>query len=291
MDYYQTLGIDPSADSDTIKKAYKKLAMTHHPDRGGDTKLFQSISQAYDTLSDPGKRAQYDAERQGFGGGGSQFHWTTTGGNPFDPFSQVFGGGHPFEHIFRQHQRHGQQQKNRDLNIRCTINLKQAYTGTELEASYQLPSGKRQSVLIKIPAGMNHGQTIRYGGMGDDSVAGLPRGDLMVTVLVESMDGYDRVGNNLIALLKINPLEAMIGCAKNVSTLDDRIVKINVRPGVQHGTEFLTRGLGFKDVNSGYQGDLIVHVIIDIPTVTDPELKTKIETLYAEISNSSKPNT
>jgi DnaJ-class molecular chaperone len=200
----------------------------------------------------------------------------------------MFGGGNPFEHVFRQQRT--RQQKNRDLNIRCTINLKQAYTGTELEASYQLPSGKRQTVLIKVPAGMNHGQSIRYSGMGDDSVAGLERGDLMVTVLVESMDGYDRVGNNLIILLKINPLEAMIGCTKNVSTLDDRIIKINMRPGVQHSTEFLTRGLGFKDVNSGYQGDLIVHVIIDVPTVTDPELKTKIENLYAEINNTSRPN-
>jgi DnaJ-class molecular chaperone len=287
MDYYQTLGIDPSADNDTIKTAYKKLAMKHHPDRGGDTTTFQTISQAYDTLSDPGKRAQYDAERQGHGNG-QQFHWTTGSGNPFDPFSHMFGGGNPFEHVFRQQRT--RQQKNRDLNIRCTINLKQAYTGTELEASYQLPSGKRQTVLIKVPAGMNHGQSIRYSGMGDDSVAGLERGDLMVTVLVESMDGYDRVGNNLIILLKINPLEAMIGCTKNVSTLDDRIIKINMRPGVQHSTEFLTRGLGFKDVNSGYQGDLIVHVIIDVPTVTDPELKTKIENLYAEINNTSRPN-
>jgi DnaJ-class molecular chaperone len=82
----------------------------------------------------------------------------------------------------------------------------------------------------------------------------------------------------------------MIGCTKNVSTLDDRIIKINMRPGVQHSTEFLTRGLGFKDVNSGYQGDLIVHVLIDIPTVTDPELKTKIEKLYAEINNTPGSN-
>jgi curved DNA-binding protein len=285
MDYYQTLGLDPSADTDTIKKAYKKLAMKHHPDRGGDTKLFQSISQAYDTLSDPGKRAQYDAERQG---GGSQFHWTTTGGNPFDPFGQGFGG-FPFEHVFRQ--RPGQPQRNRDLNIRCSINLKQAYTGTELEASYQLPTGKRQTVLIKVPAGMQHGQTIRYSGMGDDSIAGIPRGDLMVTVLVEAIDGYARIANNLIAFLKINPLEAMIGCTKHINTLDDRAIKINVRPGVQHGSEFLTRGLGFKDVNSGYKGDLVVHVIIDIPAITDPDLKTKIETLYAEINKTSGSDT
>ena len=287
MDYYKILGVDPSADSDTIKKAYKKLAMKHHPDRGGDTSTFQSISQANEILSDPDRRAQYDAERQGFGRGGPggpQFHWRTDTGNPFDPFGNMFGGGSPFEQFFRQANR--PQQKNRDLNIRCTVSFKQSYTGCDLEATYQLPNGKPQTVIIKVPAGIQSGQTIRYQGMGEDTIPGLARGDLMVTVMVAADPDYERRNDDLVAILRLNPIEAMCGCTKIVNTLDDTAVRINIQPGVQHGTEFSSKGMGFKNLG-GYQGNFVVHVILEIPAITDPTIKQQLETLYATISKTS----
>ena len=285
MDYYSILGVKENADQEEIKKAYKKLAMKHHPDRGGDTKLFQSISQAYDTLSDPDKRSQYDAERNGTGG--VQFHFTTD--NPFDPFSQIFGGQSPFDQFFRQSNRQ-HRARNRDLNLRCTISFKQSFTGTELEASYQLPSGKPQSVIIKVPAGVVSGQVVRYQGMGDDTHPNLPRGDLMVTVMVEASREFDRRGDDLVAYLTINPIEAMIGCTKIIFTLDDTAVRITLNPGVQHGTEYLTRGKGFKNL-AGFIGNLIVQIRIDIPAITDQNLQDRLLKLYDEISNPSKSNT
>jgi curved DNA-binding protein len=284
MDYYSTLGVTETASDDEIKKAYKKLAMKHHPDRGGDTTTFQSISQAYDTLCDPHKRSQYDAERRG---GGTQFHFHT--GNPFDPFAQMFGGQHPFADMFGRQQR--VRQKNRDLNIRCTVSFKQSYTGADMEANYALPSGKNQNVVIKVPAGIESGQVIRYGGMGDDSIPNLPKGDLNVTIMVEASQDYDRRGDDLVAFLDISPIEAMIGCTKNITTLDDNIVRINIQAGVQPGTEFLSRGMGFRNVNSGYKGNLIVHTRLNVPVVTDTILKDKLEKIHAEINNTSKSNT
>lgn len=286
MDYYSILGVSKTATQDDIKRAYKKLAMKYHPDRGGDTKKFQEISQAYDTLGDPQNRAQYDAE-QDAAIHGHQFHFHT--GNPFDPFAQMFGGRSPFDQFFNQGQR--VRQRNRDLNIRCTVDFKQSYLGTELEANYNLPSGKNQTVVIKVPAGIENGQVIRYQGMGDDSNPSLPRGDLNVTILVEPSSEFQRRGDDLISLLQISAFDAMIGCSKIINHLDDTSIKINLRPGVQHGTEFLNRGLGFRNVNSGHRGNLIIQVHVNIPSIFDPKLIEEIKKVENAINNISKSNT
>jgi len=287
MDYYSILGISKNASQDEIKKAYKKLAMKFHPDRGGDTQKFQEISQAYDTLGDQHRRAQYDAEQDAAMHGGRQFHFHSN--NPFDPFGQMFGGRSPFDSFFNQGQR--VRQKNKDLNIRIVINIKQSYSGTELEASYNLPSGKTQTVHIKVPAGIDNGQVIRYQGMGDDSNPSLPRGDLNVTVVVEPDSEFQRRGDDLITFLHINPIEAMTGCTKIVNHVDNTGIKINIKPGVLHGTEFLNRGFGFKNINSGYPGNLIIQVHIDVPAVTDPVMIETLKKIQDEINNLSKSNT
>jgi curved DNA-binding protein len=279
MDHYQTLGVSKTASQDEIKKAYRKLATKHHPDKGGDTATFQSIAQAYDVLSDPAKRAQYDSPQHSFD------PFTQGGGQGWHDVSSMFGGN-PFEQFFRQAQQPNRR-KNRDLNIRVTVSLKQSYTGAELEASYKLPSGKDQTVVIKVPQGVESGQVIRYQGMGDDTVPSLAKGDLNATIIVSAMQGYDRRGNDLITLLTINALEAMVGCVKIVNTLDDRSVRIRLPAGVQHGSEYQSNGLGFKGFHNNI-GNLIILVNVEIPSVTDPDIKEQLESVYAKISNGPK---
>ena len=117
-DYYQTLGVSENASPEEIKKAYRKLANQHHPDKGGDQAKFKDISVAYETLSDKNKRAEYDMQQQG---GGREFRFNT-GNTHFhdinDVFSAHFGSpfGGPFGDIFGRHQR-----RNKDLNIQCKI--------------------------------------------------------------------------------------------------------------------------------------------------------------------------
>jgi DnaJ-class molecular chaperone len=287
MDHYARLGVDRSADQDTIRKAYKKLAMKHHPDRGGDTAVFQEISAAYDIISDNNKRAQYDAELNGSfnpftQGGGMGQGWHDVG-------SMFGGGGHPFEQFFRGAQQH--RQKNRDLNIRCSVTLKQSYTGTELEASFNLPSGKKETVAITVPPGIENGQMIRYQGLGDDSISQLPRGHLNVTIVVAPDTKFERRGLDLVSIISINPIEAMIGCTKVVDTLTDTKIRINLRPGLHHGAEFLHTGMGFRSLHNDIEGNLIVQVQLDVPAITDEAIKTKLEEIYAEINTPSKPNT
>lgn len=274
MNYYDILGVNENASQDDIKKAYKKLAMKHHPDRGGDNKKFQEISQAYDTLSDPNKRSHYDAEINGFA----------------NPFGQ--GGGFPnFGDMFSFHFGQGFAQpprrKNRDLTIRITITFKQSYTGTQIEARYPTPTGKSKTVVIDVPAGIQSGQVIRYGGLGDDSNPNLPTGDLNVNVMVETSPDWARRGDDLCKVLDINVIEAMTGCTKQIACLDGTTMPITVKPGVQHGTEYASNGRGFKNINTGRVGALVIVINVIIPVITNQETIKKLESIYAEISHSS----
>lgn len=277
MDYYSILGVQENATQDDIKKAYKKLAMKNHPDRGGDTEKFQEISQAYDTLSDPDKRANYDAQKNGF-----------------NPFTQNMGPGfHGMEDLFGFRFGPGfasfntrSMKRNRDLTIRIAISLKQAYNGTQVEARYNTPNGRTQTVIVDIPAGVHTGQTLRYGGLGDDSIPNIPRGNLNVQVTVDYDPEFERRDNDLYTRLDLTLIEVMTGCNKEVKCLDGNKVPIKIKPGTVPGTEFRVSGRGFKDVNSNRVGHFVIKISVDIPKITDSALAKEFETLYNKIITS-----
>lgn len=276
MDYYKILGVNENASQDDIKKAYKKLAMKNHPDRGGDTKKFQEISQAYDTLSDNQKRAQYDAQKNGFNPFGQARHH-----QGFQDINDIFSSfgfaGGPFN--FSTNSR-----RNRDLTIRVSISLKQSYSGTQIEARFNTPAGRPKTVIVDIPAGVQNGQTIRYPDLGDDSIPNLPKGNLNVQIIVEPDPVWSRRGNDLVYTLRINVLEAMIGCVKEVETLDGTKMPLKLRPGIQHGAEFASGGRGFRDVGTGRVGSLIIIIDVEIPAVNNQTLQEELKNLYARIS-------
>jgi curved DNA-binding protein len=280
MDYYETLGVNKGASQDDIKKAYRSLANKHHPDKGGDQNKFKDISVAYDTLSDPGKRQEYDM-------GGSQIHMNS--GNFNDVFNNAFqfhfggpgGAGNPFGDLFgRRHQR------NRDLNIQCQVTLLDSFVGKQFEASYTLPSGKNQTVVINVPQGVDHGSTIRYQGLGDDSFDRLPRGDLNVTILVAPDPLFARQGNDLYTNLEISPIEAMIGAKKSVKSIDGQVLNIDVRAGVNDGTEYARAGMGFTAMRGGPKGRFVTVVKIKTPAITNPDLIKRLQKINDEINGS-----
>jgi len=281
---YETLGVPKGASESEIKRAYRKLAGQHHPDKGGDQAKFKDISVAYDTLSDANKKAEYDMMRQG-GGNQFRFHTGNTGGGQWDPFEQMFGAqnpfgqGHPFGDVFGR-----QMRRNRDLNIQCQITLLDCYIGKQLEANYKLPSGRTQTVVINVPPGINHGETIRYQGLGDDSVPNMARGSLNVTVVVLPDANFRRQGNDLYTTINVSPIEAMIGCKKSVLTISGQKLDLDIRAGIESGAEFASHGTGFPDVNTGIKGRFVTVVNIQTPTITDPELVEKLKQLNEEIS-------
>ena len=276
-DYYQTLGVQPNASPDEIKKAYRSLANKHHPDKGGDQARFKDISVAYDTLSNDQKKAEYDMMRQG-GGPQVRFH---TGGMP--DFGDIFGQQNPFGAMF------GQQRgvrRNRDLNLQCQISLLDSFQGKQLEANFKLPSGRNQTVVINVPSGVNHGETIRYQGLGDDSIPQLPRGNLNVTIVIEANPDYKREGDDLYTTVNINPIEAIIGCRKKVQTLSGTDLEIDIKAGTESGTEYAALGNGFHNPHNGRRGRFVTVINIRTPIIKDAEILARLKQLNEDINRS-----
>ena len=269
---YNILGVNQTASQDEIKRAYRKLAAQHHPDRGGDTKKFQEIQAAYDTLGDPDKRAAYDnpqPQNQGF-----HFH-----GNGFPPgFEDIFSQfGDPFGGMFGRRQ---QPQRNRTLNLQTSITLNDAFTGKDLIANLKLPSGRDQVLEVKIPPGINDGTVLRLSGMGDDSITNLPRGDIHLSIHVQPHHEFERQGDDLIKKININCLEAIVGKSITIQTLDNKTLEININPGTQHGQMLAVHGFGMPNIsNPLMKGRLLLNVNILVPTNLTPDQLNLIKTL------------
>ncbi|MEI8060807.1 MAG: DnaJ domain-containing protein [Candidatus Berkelbacteria bacterium] len=175
-DYYKTLGVEKGATIEEIKKAYRKLALQYHPDRGGtesDHKKFNEVSEAYQVLSDPQKRSQYDQfGRTDFSAaGGQQGGFGGFQGGGFEGMEFDFGGfGDIFENFF------GQAFSQVQAEIRITP--AQAVLGDKLEATIG-----DEKINFDIPAGVQDGQSFRFPGKGKSHKGG--RGDLILTVRIE----------------------------------------------------------------------------------------------------------
>lgn len=289
MTHYDTLGVSKTATFEEIKAAYRKLALKHHPDRGGDAAKFQEITHAYEILSDPEKKSMYDRGGQEFGTNGWQeFHSGHPFGGGFDPF-----GGHPFEDIFTQFgfgfQKQHQRPKNSDLQIKIKISLKDSLLGKTMTIDYPLPSGKQQSAEIKIPPGVASGQQMRLGGMGDDTIRDLPRGDLIIHIEVDRDPKFHRDDMSIVTRLEIDVFDAMLGCKRTIKNLDESDVELVIRPGTQNGQRYACKGLGFPSLKfNNLKGDLIVHVTVKTPAVVDPRYVEKVTKLAEEIRNMQK---
>jgi DnaJ-class molecular chaperone len=276
MDYYNILGVNKNATQDEIKKAYRKLASQHHPDKGGDKSKFQEIQGAYDTLGDPEKRNQYDNPApQGF----NQF-----GGFPpgfEDIFSHFGGGGSPFGDIFGR-QQHRPPQRNRTLNLQTTISLEDAFSGKDMVASITLPSGLEQVLEVKIPAGVREGTVLRLAGMGDDTHQNIPRGDLHLTVNIEPHRIYQRQGDDLLRQISISCFDAILGKTLTFETIDNKTLEIMIKAGTQHGQILAVQGYGMPYMgDQRMKGRLLIEIKVSVPTNLTEDQKDLIKQLVS----------
>jgi len=257
MDHYTTLGVNRTDSNEVITKAYRKLAMTHHPDRGGDQNKFQEIASAYAVLGDPVKRAEYDNPQPAHFG-----HQPFSEEMMREMFGGIFGDGMQFH--FGGPRR--PPQKNKDLQIEIEVPLVETLTEQKKILSVQTSTGTKIPLEVTLPRGIPHGATLRFGGYGDDAIATLPKGDLFARIKIMVPEGWQVHEPHLMISVPVTCFEAVLGCEKEIVTIDGNTIKVQVPAGLQINTKLAVRGQGLYIHGRDKRGDLIVNVQITIPT-------------------------
>lgn len=352
-DYYEVLGIEKNASESEIKRAYRALAKKYHPDmnKAADAvDKFKEVQEAYEILSDPQKRANYDQYGhaaqdnpfgQGFSGGFDDLN---------DIFSSFFGGGFGSR---------GQRQSNRPVkgqdrfmqlrvdfmeaifgkteNITLTVDelcsqclgsgarsksdiqVCETCRGTgQVTRAQQTPFGmfqqtavcptchgtgkqithvcpkckgegyerKRQSVEVKVPAGINSGQQLRVAHKGERGANGGNNGDLYIEIQVAPHKYFKRQGKDILIDVPISAIDATLGCQIDVPTVYGE-VNLTIPAGTQYGTKLRLKEKGVPDLSSGAKGDQIVEVKVEV----DKKLTKESKELYERLKESAGKST
>jgi molecular chaperone DnaJ len=354
-DYYEVLGVKKDASADEIKKSFRRAAIEHHPDRGGDETKFKEVNEAYEVLKDTEKRKRYDQfGHAGVGGaGGNPFAGGGFGGGQGqnvnfdfgdlglgDIFSSFFGGGQP----------HGQQRqtRGRDVEAGVEISFEQAVFGTEVDLTLNLDdtcehckgttvepghelktcdqcggSGqvvtvsrtifgniqqavvcpkchgagkvpekactvckgkgtqtKKQTVQLKIPAGIDDGATIRLREHGE-AIANGPKGDLYVNIRVKPHKHFTREGDLILSEEHIGMIDAALGAEIEVQTVDGPVT-MKIPAGTQPGSDFKLSDHGVPHLKGKSRGAQIVTILVDVPAKLNKRQKKLLEDLRHE---------
>ncbi len=299
-DYYKILGVKRDASQKEIQRAYRGLARRLHPDMNPDDKRakekFQRVQQAYDVLSDPEKRELYDRYGSSFqsagAGGGPRYSYQQYpggGGGSFEEFdfSQLFGGrgSEGFADIFRQFSggraqgRRAAPTPGRDLQHELEIPFQLSITGGEAALRVRRPSGKTETITVKIPAGIQEGKRIRLRGQGEPGATGGRAGDLLITVRVAPHPWFRRRDNDLEAVVPVTLAEAALGAKIDIPTPQGTIT-LAVPPGTSCGRRLRIKGLGVA-TGKGTPGDLYIEVRIVLPREIDEETARQIRAIDA----------
>lgn len=353
-DYYEILGVSKSASADEIKKAFRKAAVQHHPDKeGGDETKFKEINEAYEVLKDQQKRQRYDQfghagvggaaggggyssnPFEGFGGfNGQNVNFDFGDGGLGDIFGQFFGGG-------QQSQRGPK--RGRDVEASLSLSFEDAVFGAEKEITLEMEdecahchgstvepgysmktcstcqgagqqtrvmntifgqiqqavtcetckgAGKvpekvcsvchgkgterrKQTMTLKVPAGVDDGATIRLKERGE-AVGGGARGDLYVHIRVKAHKKFTREGDLILSEEHISMIDAALGTEIDVDTVDGKI-RMKIPAGTQSGTDFKLSKHGVPHLRTDTRGAHIVSIIVDTPTKLSKKQKELLE--------------
>jgi molecular chaperone DnaJ len=304
------------------RKLARQYHPDKNPGDAAAEQKFKDVGEAHSVLSDTEQRKEYDAIRQmvrggarftaggpgggpgGFedifsafagGGGGSRVRFPT-GGTPYgggqgahgpdinDILAQMFGGGAA--------QRAGAPpggfdaygaprgpRKGRDVEARTTLAFRDAVEGSTVT----LRTGSGETVTTRIPAGVKDGQTIRLRGKGERGDPGADRGDLLLKVSVDKHPVFGREGDNLTVDLPVTFHEATLGATVGVPTLDGGSVRVKIPAGTPSGRVLRVRGRGVQTTKAS--GDLLVKVVVTVPTEITDDVRATLETLRTQLGD------
>lgn len=310
-DFYKVLGVSKDADEATIKKAYRKLARTWHPDQNKGNpeaeERFKEIGEAYTVLSNPEQRQQYDAIRTmgaggfrggaggggasgvnfedifgAFGGGnGGNVRFSTSGGGAGINLDDILGAFGGFGGGSSRGSSPYQQapQKGEDLHASTRITLKQSLSGVNIKLAV---SGK--PMTVKVPKGIKDGQSVRLRGKGKASINGGSAGDLIVTIHVEEDPVYSREGNDLRMTLPVTFAEATLGANVELPLIDGSTVTVKVPAGSDSGRTLRLKGRGVATKKG--TGDLLATISVVVPKDLTPEQLDSIKSLADSLDQS-----
>jgi len=300
-DFYKVLGVSKDVSDADLKKTYRKLARTYHPDsNAGDPAAeakFKEVSEAYSVLSDKEQRAEYDQLRA-MGSGSARFQPGASGGfeDVFSRFQPGGAGGQQadFDDLFAMF---GQQsggrfgsgrfgqpsggfrgfggpQRGADVTARTTLDFTTAVKGDTI--TLQGDDGK--PIKVKIPAGVSDGQKIKLRGRGRPSPDGGEAGDIVLTVGVRPHPVFTREGLNLRIHVPVTFTEAALGATIEVPTLGGDSVKLRVAPGTPSGRVLRVKGRGVQTAKG--TGDLLAEVQVAVPTHLDAAAREALERFH-----------
>lgn len=360
-DYYEVLGVEKGADLETIKKAYRKMAMKYHPDRNPDSKeaeeKFKEVGEAYEVLSDADKRARYDQFGHagvdpnfgaGAGGYGSGFGGFGDFGDLGDIFGSFFGGGASRSNS-RAPRRGDNIMSRLELTFEeaafgcekeisaariencpgcsgsgsadgvidtCTtcngsgqVRTTQTFMGMSMQSTTTCPRcngkgkiirtpcntcrgkgkvRKNRKVNVKVPAGVDEGQSVRVRGEGDVGFNGGPNGDLLAEVFIKRHPIFSRNNMDVLCEVPISFAQAALGAQIQVPTLDGR-VPYDIPEGTQTGTTFTLPGKGIPEVNNPRRrGNQRFTVVVETPTRLTREQKELLRQLDGSLEETPK---
>ena len=281
-DYYTVLGVEEPATADEIKRAYKKLAQRHHPDRNQDDpgaeERFKQISEAYSVLSDQEKRVQYDQIRRlgargyrggsgpGFGAGGFEGGRGGAGNADLsDLLRTIFAAGGGAGDVYETYGGRPRASKGMDIRAEVHLSFEDALAGVRTRLRVSSADAPSRELTVNLPAGVKDGAVVRLAGRGGPGIAGGPPGDVLVHVHVEAHPLFGRRGDDVTIEVPITYAEAVLGSKLRVPTPDGAATTIKIPAGTSSGTTFRVRGSGAPARNDG-RGDLLITVLVEVPT-------------------------
>lgn len=304
LDYYQILGVARSAKIVEIKKAYRQLALKHHPDKNLENpkahEQFIRIQEAYEVLKDPVKKIKYDQlydmrvetkransySKSTYNSYKDYYNFKDNSFQDIDDedsgffskfFTQFFSrkkSKYDFSNLY----------KGKDIKGKLSIDLEEAFLGSE-----RVVNIKNENLRIKIKPGVKNQQIIKIKGKGNYGEIGTERGDLIITISVKPHQIFKRKENDLYRDINVSIYTAILGGKIQFETLHGTII-IGIPESTKTGTQMRVKGKGMPNYNNpGEFGDLFVKIQHKMPTGLTEEEKNLLKKLK-ELNNLKNEN-